>query len=186
MRKLKIKFIEVWKDLIYNGDTTNYMISNKGKIMNKLNGNLLKPFISNNGYKRVCISMDGFKINISIHRYVAIHFVKNGFDLEKQVNHRNGNKLNNTEFNLEWVTSKENIQHAIEHRLRICEGESNPFNKHSEKMIIKICELLAKGYGTRKIRKKLEIPKENKSFRYLVNDIKRRHTWAYLSEKYNW
>jgi len=48
----------------------------------------------------------------SVHRLVAIAFIDN-FNKKTDVNHIDGNKLNNNINNLEWVTKSENIKHSI-------------------------------------------------------------------------
>lgn len=48
-----------------------------------------------------------------IHRLVAEHFVENPDSL-KEVNHKDGDKMNNEASNLEWVTRSENLAHARE------------------------------------------------------------------------
>jgi hypothetical protein len=64
--------------------------------------------INNRGYNTVSFNNTTYMV----HNLVAQGFVPNP-DNKPEVNHINGNKLNNNYTNLEWVTRKENIQHAF-------------------------------------------------------------------------
>lgn len=65
------------------------------------------------GYKAVIIRDNGMERTVFVHRLVALAFVPNP-DNKPQVNHKDGNKQNNTPENLEWVTLEENMRHRAE------------------------------------------------------------------------
>lgn len=71
-------------------------------------GKKLKPFLSGAGYLQVAC---GKNFKADVHRLVAKKYVRNPDNLP-QVNHIDGNKLNNHADNLEWVSAKENMEHA--------------------------------------------------------------------------
>jgi len=103
---------EVWKDI---DGYPNYQVSNLGRVKNKQH--ILKQGISNRGYARVSL-YNGIEVrHHSIHRLVALMYVLNPNKLPI-VNHIDGTKLNNYASNLEWCTSKENVEHAFETGLR--------------------------------------------------------------------
>ena len=76
----------------------------------------IKPRVARNGYLRVYMrsSLDGKRYDRYIHRLVAIHFLEK-VEGKNVVNHKDGNRSNNEDSNLEWVTTKENMQHDIEY-----------------------------------------------------------------------
>jgi len=89
----------------------NYLISNKGRVMNKNTKRLLKP-ATTNGYLEVNLRKSNKGKTHRIHKLVYCHFA-NDFDLNNYViNHIDGNKQNNDFDNLEKVTSQENNVHA--------------------------------------------------------------------------
>lgn len=83
----------------------------------------IRPAIKKDGYYGVRLKGRGNSKNVYIHRLVAIAFIPNP-DHKQQVNHKNGDKLDNRVENLEWVTARENTIHAWEHGLHghICRG----------------------------------------------------------------
>lgn len=62
-------------------------------------------------------SAKGIYVGYSVHRLVATAFIPNPKRLP-QVNHLDGNKLNNHVANLEWCDAYDNVMHAIRTGLR--------------------------------------------------------------------
>lgn len=122
-------------------DLSDYIVTKDGKVINKHNNKILKPQLNGKGYLRVGV---GGKL-MFVHRLVAEFHVPNP-DNNPQVNHKDGNKLNNNADNLEWVTNQENRDHAVGNGLHI-HGEGCPWaclTEESVKFIRKHPEIKAK------------------------------------------
>lgn len=104
---------EIWADI--KGYKGLYAISNYGRILSRprkrTKGGLLTPQISKYGYYMQMLYKNGEQKLHRVNRLVAKTFVSNPNNLS-QVNHIDGNKLNNKAKNLEWVTQSENQLHA--------------------------------------------------------------------------
>lgn len=140
---------EEWKDIVIeqNGiiyDYTGlYEVSNYGRVRNKKQ-KLKRSSIKENGYMTVILWKNNKEKNFYVHRLVATMFIENDNPIEKtQVNHKDFNRQNNSVENLEWVSHKENMQHAFnadeehgnERRHRISETVKGSKNPNSKKVL---------------------------------------------------
>ena len=89
-----------------------YKVSDKGFVLGK-RGVCMKLYKNvQNGYRQVNLQSPEGERKVYVHRLVARAFVL-GFREGLIVNHINGDKDDNRACNLEWVTQKENAQHAF-------------------------------------------------------------------------
>ena len=96
-------------------DYPDYIIFKNGDIYSTLCRKVvkLKPGKKKAGYRFIGLNKtNGERKYEMVHRLVAKTFIKNPENYP-EVNHKDGNKNNNDASNLEWVTSKGNISHAI-------------------------------------------------------------------------
>lgn len=98
---------------------TPYYITQDGKIYR--DGREIFGWITKKGYRQITIYFNGEKRKEYVHRIVGELYLDNP-DNKPQINHKNGNKLDNRVENLEWVTNQENRTHALENGLQ-CVGE---------------------------------------------------------------
>lgn len=160
-----------------------YWINEEGQIYNKNRNNyILKQKVERNGYIRVSLlKKNGGTSYVQVHRILMMAFcpVENMEDL--QINHKDGNKQNNIISNLEWVTSKENIQHAIINHLTnfdYLNGEGTNFSHYTEEDAKKVIELLKTNkYTDKEISSLTGFP-----VRSFIAKIRRKEIWKYLTK----
>lgn len=131
---------EIWKDV--KGYEGIYKVSNLGMVKRlstevfcrawkkrRVKEKVLKPCINTHGYYALNLSHKNKKAPQRLHRIIASAFVPNP-ENKKEVNHKDGNKLNNALDNLEWVTHRENGIHAYENGLNYsAKGADNSLSK---------------------------------------------------------
>ena len=116
----------------------NYTIDEFGKVKNKTTNKYLKGSLNSKGYLRVELHNNKKLKKFFIHRLVAEYYINNPLN-KLQVNHKDGNKLNNCVENLEWVTNQENRNHAVRNNLtkNLC-GEEATWSKLTKKDVVEI------------------------------------------------
>lgn len=111
--------MEIWKDI--QGYENMYQVSDLGRIRSldrvnslgqNIKGKIRKTRMDNRGYPIVRLSKEGKYKDLPIHRLVAIAFIPNP-DNKETVNHIDGDKINWSIGNLEWMTTEENTKHAF-------------------------------------------------------------------------
>lgn len=113
---------ELWKDV--EGYEEFFMISNLGNLYSKRSFRCLKLSTLPSGYVQHTTRIGGRggkSVAFRIHRLVAKAFISNP-EGKPEVNHKNGNKSDNSVSNLEWVTPSENIRHAFDRGLSKARG----------------------------------------------------------------
>ena len=179
---------EIWKDII---DFENYyQVSNFGNIkslerwVNSTSNSkqlrpskILKGNIDRDGYKKVTLSKENKFKYYTIHRLVALYFIDNP-ENKPTVNHIDGDKLNNNDWNLEWNTISEQNKHAYSIGLNSRKGELNNCSKLKEEQVLLINELL-QSLSISEISLQFNVSKST------IYDIKKGNNWNYLTNNKN-
>lgn len=102
----------------------------------------------NSNYLRVKVYIDGKRKKYLVHRLIATAFIPNP-DGYKCVNHKDGNKLNNSVDNLEWCSYSDNLIHAYKNNLRkLPTGTNNPYSKLTSEQVKEIRKSYIRGKHT--------------------------------------
>ena len=161
---------EIWKEipLELTNNKKGYFISSCARFKNT-KGHIFSDYKYSSGYKRLRIGNNKYLL----HRLVAITFIPN-LENKEQVNHIDGNKLNNNLENLEWVTNTENQIHKV--KIGLYKGEKSiiqydlNMNKINEfKSIIQASKILNihKNIIIRSCKNKIKKPKCGYHFKYI-------------------
>jgi len=180
---------EKWKNI--KGHEGLYQVSNYGRVKSlarevskTLNNKKCTPFYadrilkscSNSSiYPSVSLSKDNKSKSYAVHRLVVEAFLCS-IVKGKEVNHKDGNKLNNNLDNLEIVTHKDNILHAVKSNIMTMDwfrGEKQHKAKLKEKEVIKIRKLL----GTKTQREIANIYKVDPA---TISNIATNKSWRWL------
>ena len=176
---------EIWRVIKIDGEKTCYRISNFGRLYNKKLDRYYDVTPTKKGYKFVSIRHKGKEYKFGIHRLVAMYFckipkrhLKKGLTFNDLVpNHTNGIKDCNASFNLEWVTPKENSDHAW--REGLCDGIRGE-NSHLAKITEETAKLIIEGIMQKKSSK--TIAKELNVSKKTVQHIRSKECWKHLTK----
>lgn len=122
MSRNKGKTGEEWRPVVINDGAWSgvYEVSSWGRVRSaplaprsggRKPGRALFMSLDSKGYPQVTLYRHGKGTTVKVHRLVATAFMTKPFDAA-QVNHRDGIKTNNAIDNLEYVSNKENQEHA--------------------------------------------------------------------------
>lgn len=173
----KTKII-TYPEIIFNNE---YRIDEEGNVWSPVNGwNQLSKQKIPKGYLRVGLMTSEGRKFFLIHRLVLEAYNPILNSLSYQVNHKDGDKENNSLDNLEWCTQSQNMIHSIKTGLKHpAKGEKVGGHKLTEEEVLSICEYLKNSnYSLQEIGDKFGVSK------HCIFDIKRKKSWSWLTTEY--
>lgn len=171
--------IEIWKQVpTYKGEYSISSLgiikrdSRPGKIMRE---KIMKPRINKEGYAQITLSKKGIAKTYLLHRLVC-HAFKGKCPALKEVNHKDGNKLNNCLSNLEYKTRKKNIIHSFRLGLsKPIRGSRNISSKLNENDVLEIRKKYSEGNIFLK-----DLAKQYGVSQSLTAQIVRKEKWTHI------
>lgn len=159
-------------DLLYD-----YYVTDDGRVWSGKSNKYMAFQYDKDGYVKVALRSSDLPPK-KCHRYSVHRLVMENFcpieGMEKlQINHIDGDKTNNCLDNLEWVTCKENIQHAIENDLR---AEVNGAAKLTPSQVIEIYQRARNGETNAALGKEFNMHPDS------IGRIKNKQLWKQLLE----
>ncbi len=183
-----IPLIDVkWKIIV---GAPHYYVSNEGKVLScarleeikgrhpnpylrKRRTTILKPRINNSGYYQVSLPFQEGTKRKSIHRLVAEAFIPNP-ENKPEVNHIDGDRLNNRYDNLEWCTRSENSLHSTK-VLKKNVGDNSNSSKLTSEQVLQIADRLAKGETQTSLAKEFNVSN------HAIYRIQHGYNWSHLT-----
>lgn len=157
---------EIWKECKYRKKNKllifeKYLISDLGRLKNKLDNTILEYYTNNKGYNEILLLYKNESINIRIDKLVLFSHMRH-LICKKKVRHINNKKHDNRLKNLLWKSKG---------RYRI-----------SDIKVKAICDLLQKGYNSLDIIKKLNIQCDKTT----ISSIRNKKIYRHISKDYEW
>lgn len=148
-----------------------YLCSNSGDLYSLFLNRAMKPADDSHGYLQLVLARNGIRKSLKVHKIVALTFLG---DIASGlvVNHKDGNKRNNNVSNLEIVTKREDVEHAIAHGLMPI-GEDCTNSKLSNSEVFSVLKMVEKGDLTQ-----TQIGGIFSVHQSTISDIVRGRSWA--------
>lgn len=165
--------MEHWKEIDWSEGCLE--VSDEGRIRSNMrDGRILKASQDKKGYLRIHLTINRKRHSLKVHREVARAFLDNPDNLP-QVNHKDGDKTNNAVSNLEWISNKDNAQHAIENGLW-----ENVFNASMRSNEARKCPITATNIKSGEILKFESISEAERAIgtKHIVDVIKGKRSQA--------
>lgn len=185
-QKIHGKPKEKFRQVIFREMATNYVISSYGRLISlNYRGNTGKVVVmatklTKCGYVSATLSIDGIHYDVLIHRLVGEAFIPNP-ENKPEINHKDGSKVLNYVWNLEWSTSKENIDHAWKTGLKqALHGNEITNSIYQESQIIEVCDMLERNCGSFE-----EISRATGVSSFIIRCVLHGRSWKHISCNYD-
>lgn len=186
---------EIWRNVVgYEGI---YSVSSLGRIRRDkpgkgrcVVGRIMKTRLTPAGYPIVCLtgSEPCVQKDYAVHKLVAAAFL-GPCPIGKEVNHKDGNKSNPRQDNLEYITQKENHEHASRMGLKASgdrhgarlhpetrpRGEASGKSRFTAKQVLDMRVRFAAGKVTAP-----QLAREHNTSRTVIHGILKRRTWKHI------
>ena len=173
-----------WRKVNIEG-LSHYLINRLGTIVDS-KGNVYKSRLNEHGYLVVSLKCRLSNRNVvrKVHRLVAFTYIPYTLPIpinDATVNHKDLDKLNNSDTNLEWMTLTDNIEHAVRNGANTLISDNT---KATDELVKAICRLIKNGKSNKSIVCELSHYSLDLNLSDLVSRIRNKRAWTKISEKY--